>query len=479
MKNIHRTTNEGLQRLVESYSPRISEYDVLDFLKKKGFDPSSQITKNYASGVAEYLSYPENDDYDLKSWYRDTLMNYPEDFEELPKLNESLAETLDDPDYQDFLHSLSEVVAKESKKWKGRGISISDVCNALDDLSVRYEDLSDEDLDESLNEAFDINSISRSKLIDAIDEFYREDLGNSIIDNKTLEDILAENGASEDDSDPYEGFYHSMSKEQIKNVFQIVRNYLKTRDEDEYNSDIYSMFKLKRAWVDESLNFKTMPIPKEGSTFAFRATVDEPEISRLLQKKNLKFDKVNENGTIVWLIGHGDTDHIATYVPSTKTLYTDSREIFRESYMTNESFKNSNIRKSLKESNNDPLLISSNGNFILVNNSGVGINDTPWNGLEVISRKNARKHVVEVHLDSNSPKFEGDPVHFKYWPDSVSVTHGNRMTRDTLQDTKEYILVLQEAIDFSKMVSDFIKNNDEWNAEVSYNKNFGESLKKR
>ena len=91
MKNIHRTTNQGLQRLVESYSPRISEYDVLDFLKKKGFDPSSQLTKNYASGVAEYLSYPENDDYDLNSWYKDTLMNYPEDFEELPKLNEALS----------------------------------------------------------------------------------------------------------------------------------------------------------------------------------------------------------------------------------------------------------------------------------------------------------------------------------------------------------------------------------------------------
>ena len=374
MKNIHRTTNQGLQRLVESYSPRISEYDVLDFLKKKGFDPSSQLTKNYASGVAEYLSYPENDDYDLNSWYKDTLMNYPEDFEELPKLNEALspeakannemidsilaagnrklnkqqidfldknglkvvtingrraietdsspwvdpelrkhplegapykrainkktssnidkldylnketrgkekflnkrasqdildkakqrrgefqlaryrgdkgnwdaskeadaiyafsnptfAESLEDSDYQDFLHSLSEVVTKESKKWKDRGISISDVYNALEDLSVRYEDLSDEDL-------------------------------------------------------------------------------------------------------DEALDFKTMPIPKEGSTFAFRATVDESEVSRLLQKKGFKVDKINDNGTLVWLIGHGDTDHIATYVPSTKTLYTSTRELFREAF---------------------------------------------------------------------------------------------------------------------------------------------------
>ena len=64
--------------------------------------------------------------------------------------NPRFAESLEDSDYQDFLHSLSEVVTKESKKWKDRGISISDVYNALEDLSVRYEDLSDEDLEESL-----------------------------------------------------------------------------------------------------------------------------------------------------------------------------------------------------------------------------------------------------------------------------------------------------------------------------------------
>ena len=75
-----------------------------------------------------------------------------------------------------------------------------------------------------------------------------------------------------------------------------------------------------------------MPIPKEGSTFAFKATVDEPEVSRLLQKKGFKVDKINDNGTLVWLIGHGDTDHIATYVPSTKTLYTSTRELFREAF---------------------------------------------------------------------------------------------------------------------------------------------------
>lgn len=200
------------------------------------------------------------------------------------------------------------------------------------------------------------------------------------------------------------------------------------------------------------------------------------------QRLNSYIKNIVNNCTFKPEILYDAEDTVTVTIPGRQDWINKLSDMYEESAESNviidlgESLKNSNVRKSLKESDNDPLLISSNGNFILVNSSGVGINDTPWNGLEVISRKNARKHVVEIRLDSNFPKFEGDPVHFKYWPDSVSVTHGNRMTRDTLQDTKEYILVLQEAIDFSKMVSDFIKNNDEWNAEVSYNKNFGESL---
>lgn len=135
--------------------------------------------------------------------------------------------------------------------------------------------------------------------------------------------------------EPKEGSEDAEEEAEVKDEEEV-----EVKDETE---EVTESFRRKRARksLNESLNFKTMPIPKNGATFAFRATVDEPEISRLLQKKDLKFSKVDDNGTIVWLIGYGDTDHIATYVPSTKTLYTDSREIFRESYMANESLNES------------------------------------------------------------------------------------------------------------------------------------------
>lgn len=170
-------------------------------------------------------------------------------------VNESLKEDLTGKDLNnltnDVYNALSDIVYKYEVELE-LPIDHIDISGAVDHFIRNF--FLDDDTDESLKEAFDINSTSRSKLIDAIDEFYREDVSNSfIIDNKTMDDILIENGANEDDSDPYEGLYSSMSTEQIKNVFQIVRDYLKTQDEDKYDSDIHRMFKLKRAWVDESL----------------------------------------------------------------------------------------------------------------------------------------------------------------------------------------------------------------------------------
>ena len=201
--------NQGMQRLMESYQPRVSETEVLDFLKKKGFDISAESTQNYAEAVAEYLDYsPE--EYSLEDWFKDTEMNYPEDLRLLPKVNKSLKESagdvndwislylkghpfdnanemieyiseyedinaledrfktdivgaiedyfednlnealsefheaLSDDDAFDFVHDLSEYVKDCARKWKKRGISVADIVRALDELSIRYEDL-DED----------------------------------------------------------------------------------------------------------------------------------------------------------------------------------------------------------------------------------------------------------------------------------------------------------------------------------------------
>lgn len=105
--------------------------------------------------------------------------------------------------------------------------------------------------------------------------------------------------------------------------------------------------------------------------------------------------------------------------------------------------------------------IFSEGDFTLVKESGTGMNNTPWEGLKVISEGNAEKHVIEVRLISDGlPRYDGDPVHHKY--NGVSVAHGMRMITDTLAETEEYIEALKSAVDFARRLDAFIRDNDEW-----------------
>jgi hypothetical protein len=73
-----------------------------------------------------------------------------------------------------------------------------------------------------------------------------------------------------------------------------------------------------------------MPEPEVGATFAFKADVEPERMQALLNKNELKHDKLDDHGHEVWLIGYTDRDHIGTYVPETKTLFTSDREAFRE-----------------------------------------------------------------------------------------------------------------------------------------------------
>ena len=50
-------------------------------------------------------------------------------------------------------------------------------------------------------------------------------------------------------------------------------------------------------------------------------------------------------------------------------------------------------------SSSDAILTSATGLFSLFENSGVGINNTPWTRYEVSSSGLADKHVVEVRID--------------------------------------------------------------------------------
>lgn len=110
------------------------------------------------------------------------------------------------------------------------------------------------------------------------------------------------------------------------------------------------------------------------------------------------------------------------------------------------------------------IMTSNSGDYTLVKKSGVGAGDRPWEGLEVRSSGNADKHVVEIRLDSDNFMTNiksNEP--FKYTYNDVHIAHGMRSCKDTIQETKEYIEVLTEAIEFAGIVKEYIKNS-EWSA---------------
>ena len=79
------------------------------------------------------------------------------------------------------------------------------------------------------------------------------------------------------------------------------------------------------------IKWLTMPIPEKGATFAFKARITKDEFNTLMSsKQELDYDRLNDHGHLIYLIGHiNTTDHIATYVPETETLFTSTREVFR------------------------------------------------------------------------------------------------------------------------------------------------------
>lgn len=106
----------------------------------------------------------------------------------------------------------------------------------------------------------------------------------------------------------------------------------------------------------------------------------------------------------------------------------------------------------------DIIKTSSNGNFIFYKRNGIGMNDTPFESLEIRSEGLAEKHVVEIRLDSDYKPYDGKPIKHTY--SDVYISHGMRGHKDTIDDIKEYIEVLNEAIEFVQYIKDFIENSD-------------------
>ena len=107
-------------------------------------------------------------------------------------------------------------------------------------------------------------------------------------------------------------------------------------------------------------------------------------------------------------------------------------------------------------------------NFIFGQESGIGREDTPWTGLRVRTKEGspAYKHVIEIRLnDKGWHDFNGEPVNYSY--SDCYVAHGVRGTSDTLDDTKEYIETLSDAVDFAERVNDWLFHNQDVNASTS------------
>ena len=119
------------------------------------------------------------------------------------------------------------------------------------------------------------------------------------------------------------------------------------------------------------------------------------------------------------------------------------------------------MKRYVKAATSKELIVSADGNFYLAENSGIGVKNTPWSGLEVVSEGLAKKHVVEIRLsEAGYPRFEGHPIEFMY--KGAYIAHGMRSVVDTLEDTAEYIGVLQEALEFVPEIIAYMKTNGYW-----------------
>ena len=114
------------------------------------------------------------------------------------------------------------------------------------------------------------------------------------------------------------------------------------------------------------------------------------------------------------------------------------------------------MKKWIKAASNDPVIFEDDM-CTFRKDSGVGVKDTPWEGLEVISKGLAEKHVVEIRLNTKgNPRFEGEPIKFEYR--DCHISHGMRGRSDTLDETAEYIDVLEDALDFANRVNEWLWN---------------------
>lgn len=118
------------------------------------------------------------------------------------------------------------------------------------------------------------------------------------------------------------------------------------------------------------------------------------------------------------------------------------------------------MKRVLRASTNN--VIFEDEYFELRKDSGVGMNDTKWEGLKVVSKGAAVDYVVQIRLASKNADFDGTPVKYEYFDSPATVVHGMSLRNETLEDTEEYISILEDAVDFAYRVNDWIRQNPDY-----------------
>lgn len=116
----------------------------------------------------------------------------------------------------------------------------------------------------------------------------------------------------------------------------------------------------------------------------------------------------------------------------------------------------------VSRSNSD--VIFETESFIFRRTHGVGVNNTPWTGLNVVSQGLADKYAVEIRLTTvGNPEFDGTPVNFTYLDDGTYVAYGLPCSGYSrrLSGTIEFIHVLEDAVDFAERVNHWLQENHE------------------
>lgn len=102
----------------------------------------------------------------------------------------------------------------------------------------------------------------------------------------------------------------------------------------------------------------------------------------------------------------------------------------------------------------DPILVSSNGNFKLVIEGGIGMQDTPYTDFQVRCSKKADNAVVRIDISRGWGSFDGMPVIGTPSDAEVSYGFGSKRTGNAwIRDT--FMPIMEEALQFCDEINDF------------------------